>query len=372
MVKILISSDKYKGSLSAPEANRAIAEGIKMASPSTGQLSIREVPVADGGEGMAAALTAAYSGEWITCPASDALGSPVTAGYGWIPQQKMAVIEMAEASGLWRLSDSVNDPWQASTVGTGEMMLHAIKRGAGSIILGIGGSATNDGGTGMAQALGFRFLDAAGEEVPVPSRLDDVLTIERPSSVFPEISVACDVNNPLLGPTGSTRIYGPQKGIAEHDFSRHEQRLAHLVDLLDSESAAATPGSGAAGGLGFGCLAFLQAQLQPGFALVADALRLEDDIEWADLVITGEGKIDGQSDMGKAPAGVAAMARQAAKPVVAFCGLNASDPAGNDNFDQIWELERGDLSIDESMRQGAALLRKTAASATSELLRLGQ
>ena len=372
MVKILIASDKYKGSLSAAEANRAIAEGLQIAAPSTVPLSIREAPVADGGEGMAAALCAAYGGEWLTCRVSGALGSPVTAGYGWIPGRKMAVIEMAEASGLWRLADRSNDPWLASTFGTGEMMLHAIERGVESIILGIGGSATNDGGTGMAQALGFRFLDAAGEEMPVPSRLTDVVTIDKPSTPLPEISVACDVNNPLLGPSGSTRVYGPQKGIAEADFSRHERRLLHLVQLLDAESEADLPGSGAAGGLGFGCLALLEARLQPGFALVAEALRLEDEIEWADLVITGEGKIDGQSDMGKAPAGVAAMAKRAGKPVVAFCGLDTTAPGGNAGFDRIWELEKGDLSISESMKQGAALLRKTAASATSQLLRLGQ
>lgn len=372
MVKILISSDKYKGSLSASEANRAISEGLRIAAPSSERLSLREVPVADGGEGMAAALSAAYGGEWLTCRVSDALGSPVTAGYGWIPGRKMAVIEMAEASGLWRLKDRSNDPWQASTFGTGQMMLHAIERGADSIILGIGGSATNDGGTGMARALGFRFLDAAGEELSVPSQITYVVTIERATRPIPSISVACDVNNPLLGPNGSTRVYGPQKGISENEFSRHEQRLAHLVHLLEAESAAETPGAGAAGGLGFGCLAFLEARLLPGFSLIAEAIRLEEEIAWADLVITGEGKIDPQSDMGKAPAGVAAMAKQEGKPVVAFCGVNAAEPGGNHCFDRIWELEKGDLSIAESMKQGATLLRKTAASATSELLRLCQ
>lgn len=356
-MKILIASDKFKGSLTALEACRAIEEGLK-----NGNHETRCVPVADGGDGMAGTLTDALGGEWREVEVSGPLGALVQAGYGIIENGKTTVIEMAEASGLALLGESVKDPWSASTYGTGQLIADAIAQGAKKVILGIGGSATNDGGSGMALALGYRFLDAEGNEVcAVPANLESVVRIEHPSSPdFPEVTVACDVVNPLLGPDGCTRIYGPQKGILPSDFEKHEARLEHLSSYFGDigTHSAQIPGSGAAGGLGFGSLVFLNARLVPGFDLVSNILNLEEQVRWADIVITGEGKIDAQSLEGKAPAGVASLAKKHGKKVLGFCGLRGDGDLGA-CFDRIYEIEKGDRSVEESMRDGAELLKLT-------------
>ncbi|MDF1754998.1 MAG: glycerate kinase [Verrucomicrobiales bacterium] len=359
-MKILIASDKFKGSMTAGEACRAISRGVARAGD-----EIRIVPVADGGDGMARALTDAQSGEWIEMEVQGPLGEPVLAGYGLLDDGATAVIEMAEASGLAILGSQPLDPWRASTFGTGQLICDAMERGVGKVLLGIGGSATNDGGTGMAKALGYRFFNGEGEELEeLPERLGELARIEAPAGIesFPEVVVACDVTNPLLGPQGCTAVYGPQKGIIPSDSDAQESRLKQLVSVTDGESFAEEPGSGAAGGLGFGAKVFLKAKLVPGFDLVADVLNLPEAIEWADLVITGEGKIDGQSLQGKAPAGVAALARNYRKRVVAFCGLLGEGDFST-YFDQIWEIDRGALSVEESMQQGDSLLEKTARKA---------
>ncbi len=354
--------------MSARDACDAIACGIQDEC-----CEIRTMPVADGGDGMARMLTDVLSGEWIDVTVRDPLGVEINAGYGLIDLGDTAVIEMAEASGLARLSGRTYDPWLASTYGTGQLFRNAMERGAKKIVLGIGGSATNDGGTGMAEAVGYQFFDNRGNPIRnLPDRILEAVRILPPRDLasFPEVVVACDVANPLLGADGCTRVYGPQKGIEKEDFESHEVRLRHLVAMTHSQMVADMPGSGAAGGLGFGAMFFLNGSLQPGFDLIAKVLKIEPAVIWADLIITGEGKIDTQSLQGKAPCGVAELAKIHKKPIVAFCGLYDSDTTMNRPFDRIWEIERGNYSLQEAIKNGPRLLRETARLAKPEILEL--
>ena len=361
-MKILVASDKFKGSLTASEACAAIAAGLREGASEAAH-EIRCLPIADGGDGIADTLTNAAGGEWITVTVQDPLGDPVKAGYGIIDGGKTAVIEMATASGLALLGDGTLDPIRASTFGTGELILDAVTRGVTEVILGIGGSATNDGGTGMALALGYRFFDPDKQPLSdLPLELDRVATIEAPDSfVCPRVTVACDVTNPLLGPRGCTAIYGPQKGVTTETAAMHEDRLARLVDATGEKGklAAATPGAGAAGGLGFGAMVFLDATLVPGFDLVARRLGLVEAMQWADLVITGEGRLDHQSLEGKGPHGVAELARASGKSTAAFCG-SLGDRALESAFGPIVEISDPHLSLAENMAAGADLLRTAA------------
>jgi len=291
----------------------------------------------------------------------NALGVETGAGFGIIDQGRTAVIEMAEASGLAQLDENALTPRTANTFGTGQLIKAAMKRGVEKIILGIGGSATNDAGTGMALCLGWRFLDGSGDEITsLPADLGRVRKIIPPDEgPLPEIIVACDVVNPLLGPDGCTRIYGPQKGILAAEFAEHEAGLQNLVSLLDAEEIAAQPGAGAAGGLGFGATVFLSAVLTPGFELVSEILGLEEAVSEADLVITGEGCLDLQSLEGKAPFGVARLAKQQGKELVSFCGLADGEGLG-EFFGQIIEIRNPDLSREENMARGKAHLTEAA------------
>ena len=363
-MRVLIASDKFKGSLSGAEACEAIGAGLI---DSLGEaVECQILPVADGGEGMARSITEARSGRWVECEAVDPLGRPVSAGYGLIDGGAVAIIEMAAVSGLWRVDEAERDPWTASTRGTGELIRHAMDRGAEKILLGIGGSATDDGGTGMALALGFVFRDAAGDPIEdLPAELEKAVRIEFPETgALPRVTVACDVTNPLLGPRGCSRVYGPQKGIPESDLPRHQARLRHLVDLLgeSGKEAADTPGAGAAGGLGFGCLALLGAELRPGFDLVAGILGLETAMEAADLVITGEGRLDTQTLQGKAPAGVAQLAKKLGKPVVAFAGMIPEEARAtlDEHFDLAFQIAPEGIPTAESMERGREFLRASA------------
>jgi len=361
-MKILVASDKFKGSLTANEACSAIAAGLREGTSGEPH-EIRCLPIADGGDGIADTLTNAAGGEWITLTVQGPLGGPVTAGYGIIDGGKTAVIEMATASGLALLGDGPLDPSRASTFGTGELILDAISRGVTEVLLGIGGSATNDGGTGMALALGYRFYDPDKHLLAdLPLELDRVTTIEAPHSfVCPRVTVACDVTNPLLGPRGCTAIYGPQKGVTEETAADHEDRLARLVDATGEKGklAADTPGAGAAGGLGFGAMIFLNAKLVPGFDLVADRLGLAEAVQWADLVITGEGRLDHQSLEGKGPHGVAELARASGKSTAAFCG-SLGDLTLESAFGPIVEIRNPELSLAKNMAAGSDLLRAAA------------
>ncbi len=360
-MKILIACDKFKGSLTAPEACAAIAKGLRDGLGDSA--AIRSLPIADGGDGLAETLLAACGGERIRATVRGPLGEAVAAAYVVIDGGATAVIEMAAASGLVLLGDRAKDPRRASTYGTGELIRHAIDQGVSDILLGIGGSATNDGGSGMAEALGFRFEDPSRKTlVDLPLGLESVARIMSPDQATKaRVTVACDVTNPLLGETGCTRVYGPQKGIAPDDFAFHEERLARLVAACGEGAveAARMPGSGAAGGLGFGAMMFLGAVLEPGFDLVAEKLGIAAAIAEADLVITGEGRLDRQSLQGKGPHGVARLARGMGKNLAAFCG-SLESPDLESEFGTITEIADPSTSLAENMSRAAEHLRAAA------------
>lgn len=318
----LIAPDKFKGSLTALEAAEAIAGGVLRRHPDA---ECELCPIADGGEGFMETLIGSLHGEWITCPAVDPLGRKVSSRYvlAQTPQGPTAILEMAETAGLWRLSDDERNPLITSTTGTGLQIAHAIKEHRVTrIILGLGGSATNDGGSGMAHALGIGFLNAEGHEIaPTPNTLSEVTQVDFSTRIsLPEIIAACDVDNPLLGPRGATAIFSAQKGASPTDQVLLEDALAHLVKICAAETAADTPGAGAAGGLGMGLLHFAGARLVSGFDLLADLLNLEKRIAAADHIITGEGSLDHQSLAGKGPVALARLAQRHGKLVSGFCG----------------------------------------------------
>lgn len=324
MPRALIACDKFKGSLSAEQACAAIQRGLGEA------WDVDFCPIADGGEGFVAAMVAALNGTLHLAPCHDALGRSISAEYGLVTAsgKSTVVMEMSAASGMWRLRPEERNPALASTFGTGEMMRHAIeKHQPEKIIIGIGGSATNDAGAGMAAALGVEFLDQAGHSLsPTPENLRQLARIETNTRMpLPQILVACDVDNPLCGPRGASAIYGPQKGASAEDVLWLDALLQRIADLSDGQEAALTPGAGAAGGLGFGLLRFCDAQLVPGFDMVADAIDLRSRLKSADLVITGEGSLDAQSLCGKGPIGIAHMAKQEGKPSIAVAGHISSE-----------------------------------------------
>ena len=351
MVKILVAPDKFKGSLTAQTAADCIVAGLGPG------FVCRVLPLADGGEGTAEAIRLALGGQREVRTVEDPLGRSVEASFALVSQQgnPVAVIDMSEASGLWRLLPGERDPWRASTFGTGQLISAAAELGVSRILLGLGGSATNDGGAGMARALGYRFLDAQGtERTDLPADLLEVARIVAPAArAWPPIEAACDVTNPLLGPDGATHIYGPQKGAnSGRDLDPEEARLAHLADLVERDlgfRGRDHEGAGAAGGLGFGAIAFGGAQLRSGFGLVAELTGLREALADCDAVITGEGSLDRQTLNGKGPHGVAGMARALGKPVIALagrvqegCGLEtefdfvrAIAPAGTPEIDSI-------------------------------------
>jgi glycerate kinase len=360
-MKILIAPDKFKGTLNAREVAQNIAEGLLDVMPDA---EIEAVPMADGGEGTAEAVCDARSCSWLECKAHDPLGREIDARYGWLDQEKLAVMEMSEAAGMRRLSESERDPIHATTFGVGEMILDATKRSANEIIIGLGGSATNDGGFGMARALGFRFEFAHEHEHLRITDLVDLKGIRRPTDLtVPPITAAVDVKNPLLGENGATRVFGPQKGASKIDLDNLERALTRLADVVATEFGfdfRNEPGAGAAGGLGFGLLSFCGATIRPGFEVVAEAVELEAKMKNADLVITGEGSLDRQTLEGKTPAGVARLARKLGKPVFAMVGRASEDRELREIFDGIYQNARPGMSQQENMKRGAELLRENA------------
>lgn len=369
-MKILVACDKFKGSLTGSEACETIAEGLRAVLPAE-KNEIRCFPIADGGEGMASALLEARGGQWIEHSVRGPLGDPVSARYALLEEERIAVIEMASASGLTLLQDRPKDPLRASSYGTGQLLRHAIQSGVSEIILGIGGSATNDGGTGMAEALGYRFLRGDGSVAhDLPLDLENIEQIVGPSALkLPPITVACDVANPLLGPNGCTAIYGPQKGILSGDIAHHEARLAHLVKIQGEKGkqAAKVPGSGAAGGLGFGAILFLKAKLHPGFDLMAEYSGFASAVAWADHVITGEGRLDTQSLEGKGPYGVVQLARSHGKSTSTFCG-SLEDATLEGEFGPIIEIRDPKLSLSVNISRGREHLYAAAKSFAESLL----
>lgn len=360
-MRILLACDKFKGSLSAVDACAALSDGIR-AGGVTGEIEL--CPIADGGEGFAETMVAALGGRWATCGSSDALERPIRARYGICQKgdDVLAVMEMAESAGMWRLAEGERNVMRASTAGVGRMIRHAAKQSRANVILvGLGGSATNDGGAGLAAALGMAFRDSRGWELePVPESLEDLAEVCLGGRVrLPRIEVACDVENPLLGPNGATAVFGPQKGAGPDEQVRLEAFLGKLVRASGGLDEAGTPGAGAAGGLGFGLMRFADAVLRPGFDMVADALGLEDRVARADVVITGEGSLDAQTLSGKGPAGVARMARAAGVTVVGVGGLVTDEVRESGLFDHLGSLEVFGLPVQESMTHGAELLQVT-------------
>jgi glycerate kinase len=375
-MKILIAPDKFKGTLDAREVAQNIARGLLDVLPDA---EIEIMPMADGGEGTAEAICAARGCSWLACKAHDPLGREIDARYGWIDQQKLAVMEMSEASGMGRLSQTERDPLRATTFGVGEMISDAVTRGAREIIIGLGGSATNDGGFGMACALGYRFFSTERELTGAVSDLQSLTKIERPVvaggppanlTIQPvglplqlNIIAAVDVKNPLLGENGATRVFGPQKGASKSDLNNLERALNRLADVVAREfgfNYRDQPGAGAAGGLGFGLLSFCGAKIRPGFEVVAEAVELRRKVNDADLVITGEGSLDRQTLEGKTPAGVARLARALGKPVFAIVGRGTDDREVRDLFDGVYENARAGMSQQENMKRAAELLRENA------------
>lgn len=326
--RFLIAPDKFKGSLTALEAAEAIAAGVRRLEPDA-ELDL--CPISDGGEGFMETLISSLHGKWITCPAVDALGRCVASRYVLVgtPEGPAAILEMSETAGLWRLATDERDPAHATTRGVGMQIAHAVSGYAVTrVILGLGGSATNDGGCGMAAALGIGFFDADHVEIdPLPAHLMRLQRVDFQHRIaLPEIIAACDVDHPLLGPRGATAIFSGQKGAAPEDKTALETALAHLVSISGGDEAALVPGAGAAGGLGFGVLHFAEAKLVSGFDLLARLLDLETRIKAADQVITGEGSLDHQSLGGKGPVALARLANRWSVPVTGFCG-QADDAA---------------------------------------------
>ncbi|MDO4997093.1 MAG: glycerate kinase [Neisseria sp.] len=323
-MKIIIAPDSFKESLTAAQAANAIARGLQKHLPDAECVC---VPMADGGEGTSDALVNALGGEWVYVDVDDPLGRTIRARYG-VLANGTAVMEMAQAAGIHLLAPAERNPRLASTFGVGQMMKHALQNGVRHIILGIGGSATNDGGAGMAMALGYRLESADGKTLPRGgAALANLARVDN-SQVLPElaectIEVACDVNNPLCGANGASAIFGPQKGADAQMVAELDAALNHYADVLTQAGftdAREQAGSGAAGGLGFALRMLCHAELKSGVQIVMNANGLANHIQNADLVITGEGKMDGQTACGKVPAGVLQTAQQHKVPVFALCG----------------------------------------------------
>ncbi|MBN8456860.1 MAG: glycerate kinase [Verrucomicrobia bacterium] len=371
-MRVLIATDKFKGCMSAAVAANAIANALRRTLPGV----VCDIcPIADGGEGTVEAVVAARNGGWREVETRDARSRHVRSRYGLLRDGGTleAVMEMSAASGLAMVSDLPSDPATASTYGTGMMLRDAIGLQVARIIIGIGGSATNDAGIGMAAALGYRFLDAGGSSLePVIRNMNRLAKIESPETgEFPAILVACDVANPLLGVDGCTRVFGPQKGV--NDFGFYESRLQHLADIIERDFGVdhrQVPGAGAAGGLGFGLMAFCGAKLTGGFDLIAAIMGLRDRVAAADLVITGEGRLDIQTLHGKGPIGVARMARALNKPVAAFAGIIEDPDPLNYHFDLLHAIKPDTMPLAEAMRHGPQLLEAAVADRSSAIAAL--
>jgi glycerate kinase len=365
-MRILIAPDKFKESLTAKQVAFALRDGFRSVFP---EANFDIVPVADGGEGTAEIFLEALGGRQVEVAAHDALGRSITASYSWIPGRELAVIDMSSASGLWRIANTERDPSRASTFGTGELMADAIAHGAKNLMIGLGGSATNDAGVGMAAALGWKFLDDQNRSVaPCPAEFPRIRQIIPPASRL-SVTGLCDVKNPLLGDLGATRVFGPQKGATPEMLTSLEESLSHVAHLCREQLGkdySNTPGAGAAGGLGFGLLTFCQGSLEPGFQAVARLMDLESKAAGADLVITGEGRLDAQSLHGKAPFEIARLAARFGKPVIGFAGLVEEDLPG---LDACVPIANGPLTLDESRLRAAELLH-AAAVRTARLLKI--
>ncbi len=362
-MQILVVPDSFKESLSAKEVSDAIAKGIHSVDP---KISIKQLPFSDGGEGALDLLQNLFEGELVTMSTIDAMGRSIKAPYFRFTDRKAAWIELSQASGLAQIEVDKRNPLLASTYGTGLQIRHALDHGAEEIYLGIGGSATNDGGTGILSALGGLFSDAEGEMLlPGGGFLTELDHIDVEAIPQFKIKVACDVSNPLLGKQGATAVYGPQKGVTPEMEPQLEAGLANFskhIELLTQKSVAEVPGAGAAGGCATGLHGLLGAELVSGFELLAELSHLEEQIAASDLIVTAEGRIDGQSLEGKLPVGVAKLAKKHHKPVVVLAGSIGEhlDPLYALGIDAIFSIQNKPCTLEESMNNAAKLLESTA------------
>ncbi|HIE53280.1 MAG TPA: glycerate kinase [Armatimonadetes bacterium] len=364
-MKIVIAPDSFKGSLSAAEVAATMAEGVRAVWPDA---ELELIPLADGGEGTVEALVAATQGRIVRKTVTGPLGEPVEAYLGVLGDGRTAVIEMAAASGLPLVPPDRRDPRVTTTYGTGELLRAALEEGCRTLIVGIGGSATNDGGAGLAQALGARLLDAAGKDLPPGGAALANLARIDVSSLDPrlreaQVRVACDVNNPLCGPEGASAVYGPQKGATPEMVQQLDAALAHYAEIVARDlgrEVKNVPGAGAAGGLGAGLMAFADARLESGIDLVLEAVRFEERVQGADLILTGEGKIDRQALYGKTLSGVAQIARQYRLPVLAFGGGVAQDAYVllEHGITALFGITPRPLTLEEALAQARPLLRQ--------------
>ena len=329
-MKVVVAIDSLKGSLSSLEAGEAIKSGVLKAMPEA-EVCVR--PLADGGEGTVEALALGMGGELKTVEVTGPLGEKVNCLYGILEESKTAIVEMSGAAGITLVSDELRNPLHTTTYGVGEVIKDAIANGCRHFIVGIGGSATNDGGIGMLQALGFGMLDKDGNQVPFGAKgIKEIVTITD-DQVIPELKecsfrIACDVTNPLCGERGCSAVYGPQKGATPEMVKEMDAWLADYAKLVSAKyekADAEYPGTGAAGGMGFAFLAYTNAVLESGIKIILEETKLEDYVKDADIVITGEGRLDGQTAFGKAPIGVAKIAKKFDKTVLAFAGSVTKD-----------------------------------------------
>ncbi len=373
-MNIVIAIDSFKGSLSSQEAGNAAAEGIRRVFPDA---DICVFPVADGGEGTTAALVSAYGGTFRTVTVSDPLGRPISSKYGILPDGT-AVIEMAAASGLPLLSPAEYNPLHTTTRGFGEMIADALNMGCTELLLGIGGSATNDGGAGCLQALGFDLIRADGTAVPPGAagcaEIAEIHTNSADSRLKNcRIRVACDVSNPLCGENGCSAVFAPQKGADTRLCAEMDTYLRHYADVVKTAFPSAdpdAPGAGAAGGLGFALKSVFGAEILPGIALIAEKTGLAAAIPAADFVITGEGCMDAQTAMGKAPAGIANIAKQHGKPVIAFCGIagTGAEQCHSAGIDAVFPILRTVCTKKQAMQPEFAA--KNLADTAEEIFRV--
>jgi len=372
-VKIVIAPDSYKGSIYAPEAARAMREGVLRVVPDAETVL---VPVADGGDGTLETLVETSGGTTRTATVTGPLGDPTEAQWGAMGDGKTAVIEMARTSGLTLVPDDRRNPLTATTAGLGEVIREALNEGFRRFILGIGGSATNDAGAGMAQALGVLLLDTASRDLEAGGAalagLDHIdMTGLDPRAADAEFMVACDVSNPLTGPEGASVVYGPQKGATPAQVAQLDAALGNFADIVSRDLSADVrdvPGSGAAGGLGGGIMAFLGGQLRPGIDIVLDTLRFDDKLNGADLVITGEGGMDFQTVYNKAPIGVARLAKARG---IAVIGVSGSLGKGytdvhDHGIDAVTSITSAPMDLDEATDRCSELI----ADATEQALRM--
>jgi glycerate kinase len=368
LMRIVVAPDSFKGSISALGVAEAMERGILQVFPDA---SVAKVPIADGGEGTVEALVAAVGGQIIKQTVTGPLGDPVEAYWGVLADDGTAVIEMAAASGLPLVSKDKRDPRVTTTYGTGELVKSAIDRGIKKIIIGIGGSATNDGGTGLARALGVRFLDEAGNDLPEGGAALANLAKVDLSGLDPRLAettllVACDVDNPLCGPRGASAVYGPQKGSTPEMVQQLDAALANFAikaKAATGRDVANVPGAGAAGGLGAGLVFFTGASLRPGVEIVLETVGFRAMVEHCDFVITGEGRTDYQTAFGKAPVGVAKIAKAFDKPVICLSGGlgDGADDVLKQGIDAVMCIVPAPMPLETCMANGSQLLEAAAA-----------